>query len=149
MFLILLEWTLLDRTTAVKKVFPQRVRHASPELIRFAQHHRRQPTPAEAILWEALRGKQLQGVRFRRQHPVETFIFDFYCPIHKLVLEVDGTSHDSPRAHESDTERDAWVQAHGYRVLRLRNEEILGNLPAVLERIQSAIAQPSGLESAP
>ena len=122
--------------------FSHRVRKASPELVHLAQQHRSAPTSAEALLWDRLRGKQLDGLRFRRQHPVGTFIFDFYCPLHKLIVEVDGSSHDSAFAQEHDQERDAWVKAYGYRVLRIRNEEIVENLEAVLERIRTAISPP-------
>jgi very-short-patch-repair endonuclease len=117
---------------------PQGVRNVSPELRAVARQHRDHLTPAEARLWEAIRNKQLEGLRFRRQHAVETFIFDFYCPACKLVLEVDGSVHDSPDAKEHDAERDVWVQAHGYRVLRIRNEEVFEDLPKVLALIRRA-----------
>jgi very-short-patch-repair endonuclease len=119
---------------------PKRVRNASTELLIAAQYHRENPTPAEACLWEAIRHKKLDGLRFRSQHPVETFIFDFYCPAYKLIIEVDGSIHDNPDTQEHDQLRDEWVEAHGYNVLRLRNDEILTNLPATLQKIQNHIA---------
>jgi very-short-patch-repair endonuclease len=57
---------------------------------------RKHPTPSEALLWEHLQGRSLCGARFRSQHPVETFIFDFYCPESRLVIEVDGGIHEQP-----------------------------------------------------
>nr|WP_309691061.1 endonuclease domain-containing protein [Armatimonas sp.] len=112
-----------------------RYRHATPELVARARQLRREGTPAERILWEALRGRQLQGMRFRRQHPIETFILDFYCPQHKLVVEVDGGIHTEPTVRERDEERQRWIEAHGYEFLRFTNEEILHELPRVLAHI--------------
>jgi very-short-patch-repair endonuclease len=97
---------------------------------------RRDLTPAERRLWSALRGHQLSGIGFRRQHPVGRFILDFCAPSHRLAIEVDGPVHDAQR--ERDAERTAVLRAHGYRVLRLRNEEIVGDMPAVLARIREA-----------
>ena len=111
-----------------------RYRHATPELVARARQLRREGTPAERILWEALRGRQLQGMRFRRQHPIETFILDFYCPQHKLVVEVDGGIHTEPTVRERDEERQRWIEAHGYEFLRFTNEEVLHELPRVLVR---------------
>ena len=101
-----------------------------------ARHLRWSMTPAERVLWEALKGRQLGGLRFRCQHPVGSFILDFYCPSCKLVVEVDGAVHD--RQREQDEFRTAHLQAYGYTVLRFRNEEVLTNLKAVLERIAQA-----------
>ena len=112
-----------------------RYRHATPELVARARQLRREGTPAERILWEALRGRQLQGMRFRRQHPIETFILDFYCPQHKLVVEVDGGIHTEPTVRERDEERQRWIEAHGYEFLRFTNEEVLHELPRVLAHI--------------
>ncbi len=69
------------------------VRGTTPEIQTAAQEMRREMTPAEEVLWEALRKKQFLGLRFRRQHPVGLFILDFYCPALKLVVEVDGPNH--------------------------------------------------------
>jgi very-short-patch-repair endonuclease len=117
----------------------KRVRNVSAELSLLAKRLRDSPTSAEVRLWEAIHNKKLDGVRFRFQHPVETFIFDFYCSAHKLVIEVDGSIHTNPDVHEHDMLRDEWVQAHGYHVLRIRNEDIFADLPAVLKRIQDFI----------
>ena len=117
-----------------------RLRKNSIELQSAAREMRKEPTPAEKVLWTALRGRAL-GFRFRRQHPVGRFVLDFYCPIHKLVVEVDGEVHDSQP--ERDEERTAVIEAHGYRVVRFHNEEVLENLPSVLERIRAAASDTS------
>ena len=113
----------------------RRVRRASAELTELAGRMRASMTPAEQKLWNALSNRQLGGLRFRAQHPVETFILDFYCPSCKLVIEVDGVVHEGEERVEHDVERTAHLEAFGYRVLRFRNEEVLNNLPSVLERI--------------
>ncbi|MGC4043516.1 MAG: endonuclease domain-containing protein [Armatimonas sp.] len=112
------------------------MRNASLELIGFARDHRKAPTPAEATLWNALRNRQLDGLRFRRQHPVATFIFDFYCPALALVIELDGDYHKVASQQERDAERTAIQELKGYRVLRFRNEEVLTDLPVVLQTIR-------------
>ncbi len=93
-------------------------------------------TPAEQTLWRALKGRQLGGLRFRAQHPVGSFILDFYCPSHKLVIEVDGAIHD--RQREQYEHRTKHLEAYGYTVLRFTNDEIMANLASVLERIAEA-----------
>ncbi len=97
------------------------------------------PTEAEAALWEVLRGRRLGGLRFRRQHSYETYIFDFYCAEHRLIIEVDGSYHDEEFQREKDTERDAYLQACGFRIVRLTNHEVLHRLPAALNKILTSL----------
>ena len=115
----------------------RRWRQITPELQKAAWLLREDMTPAEQALWEALRGKRLNGLKFRRQHPVEQFILDFYCPLHKLAVELDGGIHETHG--EQDATRTAHLAAHGCSVIRFRNEEVLTALPSVLERIALAI----------
>ncbi|MGI9180561.1 MAG: endonuclease domain-containing protein [Longimicrobiaceae bacterium] len=114
----------------------KRVRRVSEELRRTARELRISATDAEALLWEVLRAGQLEGLKFRRQHAVGRFVLDFYCPSAKLAIEVDGGIHDQQQ--ERDEARTAELTAHGCRVLRVRNEDVLHSLPAVLDRILSA-----------
>ena len=87
---------------------------------------RREMTDAEKRVWEALRRDQCDGLRFRRQEVLDQYIADFYCPTLKLVVEIDGTSHDSPEAQRYDTDRtQSLFEARGLRVIRLRNEAVL------------------------
>ena len=113
----------------------KRVRNASPELIKLAVKMRDAPTKAEAILWNALRERQLGGMRWRFQHPVEVYILDFYCPACKLVVELDGSIHDLSSVAERDEERQRHLEAYGYKVLRFRNAQVEQNLPEVQEQI--------------
>ena len=112
-----------------------RVRGTTPEIEQTARELRQNLTPAEAFLWSALRNRQLQGLRFRCQHPVGSFILDFYCPSCKLVVEVDGEIHDSQI--EYDNSRTAKLAEYGYKVLRFKNKEVINDLPKVLAQIES------------
>lgn len=111
------------------------VRGASEELRLAAKRLRREQTPAEKVLWEALRDRRLNGLRFRRQHPLGQLILDFYCPDHRLVIEVDGSVHSDPEQAARDISRNEHLAASGYTVIRFRNEEVLSNLQAVTEAI--------------
>jgi very-short-patch-repair endonuclease len=115
------------------------IRGTTSEVESAALRLRKQLTPAETMLWQALRNRQLNGLKFRRQHPVGQFIVDFYCPEHQLIIELDGAIHD--RQIEYDTARTEQLQAFGYQVLRFQNEEILMNLPSVLEQILLTITK--------
>jgi very-short-patch-repair endonuclease len=81
---------------------------------------RKKLTPAEKHLWQVLKGRQLAGLKFRRQHPVGRFILDFYCAEYKLVIEVDGEIHKSQV--EYDAARTGQLENYGYTVLRFSNE---------------------------
>jgi len=65
----------------------------SPKLRQYARDMRKEPTDAEAVLWNVLRGKKLEAMRFRRQHPIENYIVDFICLEEKLIIELDGSQH--------------------------------------------------------
>jgi len=94
---------------------------------------RRAPTPAEAKLWKALRDNGLAGTKVRRQVPVGAFLLDFAVLSRRLAIEVDGQSHaDDPG---SDARRTAWLEDHGWMVVRFSNAEVMGNLEGVLSRL--------------
>ena len=115
---------------------------ASPDLLTRARALRRDMTPAERRLWRALREAEL-GVRVRRQVPLGPFIADFYVPAAKLVIEVDGATHDDPAA---DSRRDAWLAARGVQVLRVTNTDVVrdieGVMTAIVRLIVSRVAPP-------
>ena len=101
-----------------------------------ARQPRRSLTPAEQTLWQALRRNRLNGLSFRRQHPVGPFVLDCSCPASKLVVELDGSVLDEQT--EQDAYRTGHLAAYGYRVLRCRNEDVLNDRPAVLSSIAAA-----------
>ncbi len=98
------------------------------------QERKKQTTVAEQILWEQLKTKQL-GVKFRRQHIIDQFIVDFVCLSKKLIIEIDGEYHDDPSQLEADKIRTQILNEFGYQVLRFKNEEVIGAIDAVLQRI--------------
>ncbi len=107
-----------------------------PAKLEQAKAMRRSMTPAEKLLWSALRRNQLDGFHFRRQQIIVGFIVDFYCHAASLVVEVDGPIH--AEQVEYDAERDRILAAQGLHVLRFRNEEIMNNLDTVLQQIRRA-----------
>ncbi len=104
-----------------------------------AKDLRRNQTPAEAILWDALRRNQ-SGRKFHRQRPIDRYIADFYCPQARLVIELDGPIHATPDRREYDEIRDQTLSAKGLRVLRLTNAQIESDLEDCLARIEEAIS---------
>ena len=140
--------------TAVSDTSPQRgeagrgEKHAwaptpvPPALLQAARDLRQHMTDAEQRLWHCLRGKQLDGFRFRKQHPIARFVLDFYCSAAKLAIEIDGGQHNTAPERASDEERTRYLKARGIRVLRFWNHEVLQELPGVLERIWEALHLP-------
>jgi len=110
-----------------------------------ARKLRQEETEAEKVLWKALRGKRLDGLKFRRQHPYENTVLDFFCVEHQLVIELDGSIHDLPDQLQSDGERTTFLNDHGLKVIRFRNEDILKNLPDALQKIIQATSTPGSL----
>jgi|SRR5690606_4283333 len=117
------------------------IRRAPPELWEklkpLARQMRQAPTPAEDVLWQRLRNRQLKNAKFRRQRAIERFIVDFYCDAANLVIEVDGEIHQYTA--EEDRLRQDYLEALGLRVLRFSNDEVLNNLDAVLEQIAEVL----------
>ncbi len=97
---------------------------------------RQNMTETEALLWERLRNRQLSGLKFRRQRPLGRYIVDFCCDEAKLIIEIEGTIHDSPDQRAYDQIRRRELEAHGYVILRFRVEEVQHQLPDVLKQIQ-------------
>tara|TARA_R110001592_G_scaffold18643_3_gene77120 strand:+ start:100 stop:3954 length:3855 start_codon:yes stop_codon:yes gene_type:complete len=93
------------------------------------------PTEAEKVLWESLKTKQLDGYKFRREHIIDEYIVDFVCLAKNLVIEVDGGYHNHPEIQEADTFRTENLENLGFRVIRFTNEEVMGNIDSVLEKI--------------
>src|SRR5712675_2235389 len=101
-----------------------------------ARSLRRRSTRAEWVLWLALRDRRLGGLKFARQQPLGPYYADFVCREQRLVIEVDGGQHADSA---SDRRRDAYLHALGYRVIRLWNNEVLGNLEGVLQMLASEL----------
>jgi very-short-patch-repair endonuclease len=91
------------------------------------------------MLWKYLRGKQLDGHRFRQQHGFGPYILDFYCPSLRLCIELDGSIHNILEVHQKDEDRTAFLKQNRINVLRFRNEEVEENIANVIDRIREYI----------
>ena len=91
-------------------------------------------TLPEGLLWRVLRDRPA-GFKFRRQHPIGRCIVDFYCPAARLVVEVDGISHDMGDRPDRDIRRDEWLCGQGLRVLRFAASEVMSDLQSVITAI--------------
>lgn len=95
-------------------------------------------TPAEATLWRGIRNRNLR-YKFRRQHPIDHFIIDFYCAQAKLCIEIDGPSHYESGPKEYDDARTKFLEELGYKVIRFTNDDVRYNIHAVVDRIIEAV----------
>jgi len=111
------------------------------DLLQFARSLRKQQTDAETKMWSLLRGRRLAGKKFRRQHPIPPYIVDFYCHEAALVIEIDGGQHAEDRRR--DDNRTVFLEKKGVRVIRFWNNEVLGEIEAVLQVIWDALQEPS------
>ena len=102
-----------------------------------ARRLRSNQTEAEKTLWSKLRRQQLDGYRFRRQHPIGPYIVDFVCLAEKLVVEVDGSQHADDQ--DPDADRTAWLESRGYRVVRFWNNDVSRNIDGVVAVIRDAV----------
>jgi very-short-patch-repair endonuclease len=125
--------------TPVKKFFiPEPV---PVPLLEAARTLRKNMTDAEKLLWFCLRRKQMDGFRFRRQHPFEQYVLDFYCCEARLAVELDGGQHNSPEIHLRDKERTVFLNHHGIQVVRFWNNEVFTNREGVLQTIYDLLQQ--------
>jgi very-short-patch-repair endonuclease len=118
---------------------------AKPELFRFAQEMRKNPTESEKALWNILRKFRYKGYIFRRQHSVDIFIADFYCHKLKLIVEVDGGVHDSDQAMEYDDGRSAELEKYGLSIIRFTNDQVLKETDKITFHIQNYISRLTSL----
>ena len=110
------------------------------KMLEVAREFRKEPQPSEAMLWQALRRKQLGRHKFRRQQPIGSFIVDIYCDEAGLVVEVDGPIHASQT--RADAERQRILERLGLRVLRVSSRDVESDLPRVVRLIEDALGQP-------
>ena len=106
----------------------------SPIILKRAREMRHPQTPAEATVWRHIRNRAL-GYKFRRQHPIERFIIDFYCAEIKLCIEIDGDSHLEKDQQEYDAARTEYLESIGRKVIRFTNEDVRYNIQAVIKSI--------------
>ncbi|SFF12245.1 endonuclease domain-containing protein [Thermophagus xiamenensis] len=109
--------------------------NAKAGIFQKAKNLRKNMTPAEHKLWNHLKGNKILGLRFRRQHPIDIFIADFYCHKIKLVIELDGNIHDELPQKEYDANRTEELKRFGITVIRFTNQEVLENTDKVIKQI--------------
>ena len=105
------------------------------KLYQYGRELRQELTQAEKKLWAEIRNKKLNGLKFRRQHPVDKFVLDFYCHERKLAIELDGSIHDVKINQEYDEARTAMLGGLGIYTLRFRNDEVINSIESVLQKI--------------
>lgn len=105
-----------------------------PAIRQFARELRQPQTLAEATLWQHLRNRNLE-YKFRRQHPIEFFVIDFYCAKAKLLIEIDGETHFQKTQTVYDQARTEYLEGLGYKVIRFTNDDVRYNIHAVIGRI--------------
>ena len=110
---------------------------AKPDIFEKAKALRKNMTNTEKILWNSIKNKQALNTRFRRQHPINIFIVDFYCHSALLVIELDGEIHKNQL--EYDEGRTAEMERFGIQVIRFKNKEVENNIEYVLKRIEETI----------
>jgi cyclase len=108
---------------------------ASHLIFENAKQLRKNMTEAEKLLWTFL--KDINGFKFRRQHPLGIYIADFYCHKAALVIELDGDIHDNEEIKRNDIERQQWLEQQGLLVVRFKNEEIVSSIDIVLKTIET------------
>jgi very-short-patch-repair endonuclease len=113
-------------------------KRSNPKMMHRAGELRKEPTPAETMLWAYLRGDQLNGVSFRRQHAIGNFVVDFVSIKRKLVIELDGSQHLDQKDH--DVERTKYLESQGYKVLRFWNSQVEKDISAVILAIELALS---------
>ena len=106
------------------------------ELKAARRDERNNAPPAEAALWSSLKGRQVLGLKFRRQHSIGPFMLDFYCPSVRLAIELDGQYHMNPTASANDSDRDAFIAELGMQVIRFENKHVFTDHEDVLLTIE-------------
>ena len=109
---------------------------ASLEIIKRAKELRKTMTRTEKILWKYLKSRRFGNYKFRRQHPIGSYILDFYCHQARLAIEVDGEVHDSPEAQLNDKGRTRDINQLGIQILRFKNQQVDFDLEFVLSEIE-------------
>lgn len=112
---------------------------ASIEIIRRAAVLRKNTTEAEQLLWSKIHKNQINGLRFRRQHPIGKFIVDFYCHELLLVIELDGAIHNNLEVSERDEGREIELKKKGLKIIRFTNEEVKSDINTVISMIRKVV----------
>lgn len=127
----------------MEEITPHHPHQVPNDLKQYAREMCKNMPDAEQLLWYLLRNRRIAGIKFRRQHPVDRYILDFYCVEKKLAIELDGGQHSEQIDY--DQKRDAYLNQQGIHVLRFWNNQMLAETEAVLEVIYSTITKEAPL----
>jgi len=107
-----------------------------------AREMRKNPTPAESIMWDLLLNDEaFDGYRFLRQKPIDQYIVDFYCSKLMLAIEIDGSVHDEIDTHNYDKMRSEKLKKYGIKVIRYRNDDVMNNIDAIRKDLEKQITK--------
>jgi very-short-patch-repair endonuclease len=118
------------------------VKRINPTYLINSRRLRKDQTDVEKLLWYHLRGRNISGIKFRRQHKLGPYIVDFVSIEKKIIIELDGGQHNSAENLNNDAARDLYLKKLGFKVLRFWNNEVLQNFENVLERINNVALYP-------
>ncbi|AMV30646.1 hypothetical protein VN12_00925 [Pirellula sp. SH-Sr6A] len=127
----------------------KRSRSRSKEAIEFAQSKRRTSNEFSTNVWQWIRNRQIQGLKFRREYPIPPYTVDFCCVEQKLIIEIDGASHFTEDGLAHDLHRDRFLHARGVRVLRIPGYAVIGEGREVIRAIQEFVKVPNPSPPAP
>ena len=112
-----------------------------PLIRRYARQQRANAVQAETIMWRALRNRRCEGAKFRRQVPLGRYIVDFVCFECRLIVEIDGPTHENLEQRAADEVRDAWLSHQGFRILRLSNELVIASTELAVGQVRTALVK--------
>lgn len=115
------------------------------KMVEVARQFRKEPTKSEELLWQALRGKKLDGLKFRRQQPIGSFVVDFYNSNYRLVIEIDGPIHEYQK--HADQERQTILEMLGLNILRIKAELVESDMNTVLKTIRAKIRELEAIQA--
>lgn len=115
--------------------------NASKLIFENAKELRSNMTETEIMLWEKLRNNQFHGYKFRRQHPFDSYVLDFYCHEARVAIEIDGSIHDENEQKEYDNQRSNALELAGIHVIRFKNKLVKENIDEVLKQIYTVLTQ--------
>ena len=127
---------------------PKKIRALKSRVTTRARYLRKNTTDCERILWSELRNRRFVDCRFRRQHPIDPYTLDFYCPTLKLAIELDGSGHNYRDREQRDRIRDQFLAKRGITVLRFWNQ-VREELESVLEAIWFALEDRNAVNPSP
>jgi len=114
---------------------------AKPILFEFAKVLRERQTTAEELIWNRIKNRKLKGLKFRRQHPIDCYIADFYCHDLKMVIEIDGNYHSTEDQSKYDFNRDGEMKEYGIFIKRITNKEVINNFENTINLLEALVSE--------